>query len=197
MKRIYLIDDLEKSFGQTSISNLIKMLDAYYDKMDREKRTYTIVVPTIGEQDEINRKKEDRITSLLSETQISCDYIFVNIGTNPYHNVNDTVSCITNKIQGAISDQNVRILIDICLVKGDTGRLTSGQDVISVHLFGKLSTKSFLYTQYPANEFLYAWYSRLDELYSAIEPKRIYFRGDIDGEGKFDKDFADKIIGEI
>lgn len=194
MKKIYLIDDLEKQFSQTSISNLIERLNEYYDKTGKEERIFTVVIPCAGIQSQ-DEEKRRKIGDFLSVIGNGNECILVDIGIAPYENVDSAVDIILDQIPNAENDEDVRILIDICLVNGDTNRLNDSEDVISIHLFGKLSEKSFLYTQYPANEYLNAWYLKLDELYNNVEPKRIYFRGDIDGEGKFDKDFADKIFG--
>ena len=196
MKKIYLIDDLEKQFSRTSISNLINRLNEYYDKRGMEERRFAVIIPSVGNQIQDEEKKK-KIDDSLAKLGDGNECIIVDIGTNPYANVENSANMIISQIPNAVNDENVRILIDICLVNGDTNRLNNGQDIISIHLFGKLSEKSFLYTQYPANEYLNAWYSKLDEVYNSVEPKRIYFRGDIDGEGKFDKDFADMIIGGV
>ena len=174
-----------------------KSVDQIKDIKDKFKNVF----------DKINENNTDVLDCHIMEVTVDADDF-------SFETLKNEADEVFTKIYGAFQEEqnnHYGILIDLCLTPNDQNNILQDNKVLSMYLVMNCylqSCNSYLYTQYPPNQIVEKWNFNLLKLKKEFEKnlnteincnigyKKIYYRGDINGEARFNKKLADKLIGK-
>lgn len=212
MNNIVIVDDCTTDFSITGIAKMLVTLEIYYSKdfnnVDMEHE-FTLIVPTIETYNynntfEIIKKKFEKTLKMIKKkNRISQDINYCikkaiikneNLSEEVLiNNANEIFSCVINE-----NETQLKFLVDICFTNDDQENILNDNAVTSIYLAKKCYDEHldcFVYTQYPPNQIVEMWNLKLQDIIgNDIARKNIYYRGDINGEARFNKSLADKLI---
>lgn len=157
--------------------------------------------------DKINENDTDVLDYSIMEVPVDAN----NFSFETLKNEADEIFSKLNEVVQKEENNLYAILIDLCLTPNDQNNILQGNKVLSMYLVMNCclqSCNSYLYTQYPPNQIVEKWNFNLLKLKKEFEEKlnteincntgykKIYYRGDINGEARFNKKLADKLIGK-
>lgn len=215
MNNIVIIDDCATNFSITGIAKMLVTLEFYYERefpKTISSLKFFVIIPNMQNQKSsaTNKSKangilEKSIKSLMKKRKMKYERYNINIidisisDSNSSESLEDNVERILSKLGINPNLADYSFLVDLCLSEKDQEIILKKQLVTSSYLYKTClenNSKCFVYTQYPPNQIVMSWNESLKKLLidNNFKPVKIYYRGDINGEARFNKSLANQLI---